>query len=142
MNERFYEDWALSATIDPNGTGSTTTATSDVIDMRDVEEVVFILSAGTLAAGCTVDLTVNSGTASGTVTTSVTSATQLINTDDNKQVIVAVKADSLADGHRYVNCVATVATGVGAISVVGLTRRKYSPANEHDLASVDEIVSA
>lgn len=140
--ERFYEKWALVGTVDPTGTGATGAATTDVIDVLDVSEVAFILSAGTIAATGTATFVVNSGTATGTVTTSVTAITALGATDDNKQVVVSVLTENLAAGHRYIAGTLTAGTAVGAYSVVALARQKYQPANEHDLASVDEIVTA
>lgn len=140
--ERFHEEYALVGTIDPVSTSGT--STSDVIDCLDVAEVVFVLSVGNIVSTGTVDLTVNSGTATGTVTTSVTAITQLTaaGTDDNKQVIVSVLTDALGAGHRYVNGVLEQATAASVASLNIFAKQKYAPANEHDLASVDEIVVA
>lgn len=137
--ERFHEKYALVATIDPTG-DATGTSTSDTIDMIDVSEVVFVLMTETVAATGTVDLTVQSGTATGTITTSVTAITQLTAADDDKQVIVSVLADALGEGHRYVNAKLEQGTANSECAVVAFAKQKYAPANEHDLASVDEIV--
>lgn len=140
-NERLTELLSIEASI-PALAAGTGTSTSDVIDMNEVHEVLWVISVGTVAATGTVDFTVNSGTASGTVTTSVTGITQLTANDDNKEVLVSVRSDSLTDGHRYIAGVLARGTANSNASVVGLCRRRYRPANEHDLASVDEIVNA
>ena len=136
--QRFTDEYALVATIDPTG-DTTGTSTSDVIDCLDVSEVVFVLMTETVAATGTVDLTVQSGTATGTVTTSVTAITQLTASDDDKQVIVSVLTDNLGAGHRYVNAKLAQGTANSEVAVLGFAKQKYAPANEHDLASVDEI---
>ncbi len=139
--ERFTEQYALVATIDPTG-DATGTSTSDVIDCLDVTEVVFVLLLETVAATGTVDLTINSGTATGTVTTSVTAITQLTNADDDKQVIVSVLTDNLTAGHRYLAASLAQGTANSEAALVAFAKQKYSPANEHDLATVDEIINA
>lgn len=139
--ERFSEKYAIVGTIDPTG-DATGTSTTDVIDLFDADEVVFLLMTETVAATGTVDFTVYSGTATGTVTTSVTAITQLTAADDDKQVIVEVDARSLTDGHRYVKGVLAQGTANSECAVIALARQTYRPANEHDLATVDEIVSA
>ena len=52
--ERFHECYALVGAIDALavGTGATTT---DVIDARDAQELVFVVNVGTIAATGTVD---------------------------------------------------------------------------------------
>jgi len=137
---RFSEEWAIVATIDPTG-DATGTSTTDTIDMKEVHEVVFIIMTETVAATGTVDFTVNSGDATATITTSVTAITQLTASDDDKQVVVGVRADSLTSGHRYVAGVLEQGTANSEVAVVALAKRRYNPANEHDLATVAEIIN-
>jgi len=137
---RFSEEWAIVATIDPTG-DATGTSTTDTIDMKEVHEVVFIIMTETVAATGTVDFTVNSGDATATITTSVTAITQLTANDDDKQVVVGVRADSLTSGHRYVAGVLAQGTANSEVAVVALAKRRYNPANEHDLATVAEIIN-
>ncbi len=139
--KRFTEEYAIVATIDPTG-DVTGTTTSDTIDCAELTEVVFVLLLETVAATGTVDLTINSGTATGTITTSVTAITQLTNADDDKQVVVSVLVDNLTDGNRYLNAVLAQGTANSEAAVVAFGKRNYSPANEHDLATVDEIINA
>lgn len=140
MPNRFSDDLALVSQIDPTD-AATGTQTADVVDMSLFDEITFIVQVGTVAATGTVDFTVLSGTATGTVTTSVTDITQLTAGDDNKQVIVTVDAASLSG--RYVAATIKKGTANSTVSVTGLARRaRYKPAWEDDLASVDEIVNA
>ncbi len=137
--ERFHECYALVGAIDAlaAGTGASTT---DVIDARDAQEIVFVINVGTVAATGTVDFVVNTGTVTGTVTTSLTAITQLGASDDNKQVIVSVLADALPAGGRYVQGALTRGTANSNAAVNAYVKKAYRPGNEADLASVDEIV--
>lgn len=140
MPNLFSDDIAIVATIDPTG-AATGTVTSDVIDMKNWDEVTFVVMTGTVLSTGTVDFTVFSGVVSGTVTTSVTDITQLTETDDNKQVIVTVDAASLSG--RYVKGVLKAGTANSACAVAAFGRRaRYKPAYGSDLASVDEIINA
>lgn len=140
MSGRFSDELAIVAAIDP-AAAATGTSTSDVIDLKLWGEVTFILQTGSVLTNGTVDMTVNSGTASGTVTTSVTDITQLIHVaDSNKQVIVTVDEEQISG--RYVNAVVKQGTANSIVSLVALARRaRFKPAVDNDLASVDEIVN-
>lgn len=145
--EQMSQRMAVLGTIDPQdyaANTSTTTVTSDVIDMSVFRRVMFILSVGTLGTACTVDMTVNKGTATATVTTSHTAITQLTTADDNKQVIVEVTAEKV-EPNRYVNAVVTAANGGAgdnegfSLVVLGGDCR-HGPAVNYDLSTVDEII--
>ena len=140
---------AGGATIHPQLIDNNT-ANSDYVDLSKFHEAMFILSVG--ATDTTVDFSVresrdNSGT--GEQTLSGKSATQLAGTDDNKQVVINVKAEELTQGapgsnYRYVRPRVTVGDGTtGAyVSVVGLgLKPRYGPASDDDLADVAQIVS-
>lgn len=159
MSENFSERYALVATIDPakmstsGGTGSTTSAWTDAIDMDVFNEVVFILSVNTIAASSGVSFVVYSDAASATggMTASITSITQLTNADDDKQVIVVVDSEKLAsrDGRdRYVRGKLTVAPttstkGTATVACVALAGKpRWHSAAQFDLSTVDEIVVA
>ena len=139
MADRFSDELAVVAAIDPT-TAGTGTSTSDTIDLELWGEVTFILSVGTVASTGTVDMTVNSGTATGTITTSVTDITQFTLTDDNVQAIVTVD-DSKVSG-RYLNATVKRGAANSNVSLIALARKaRYKPASDNDLASVDEIVN-
>jgi len=144
--ERLSEKLAVLGTIDPQAVGGTTTTTvsSDVVDMSAFRRVMFVLSVGTLGVGSTVDLTVYKGTATGTVTSSHTAITQLTAADDDKQVIVEVTAEQV-EPNRYVKAVIVAAdSGAGTIDGMSLVALggecRHGPAVNYDLSSVDEIV--
>jgi hypothetical protein len=136
--QKLNEQLAVVATIDPST--STTTTTTDVIDMSRYDRVLFIVSIGTVAG--TTDFLVQSGTATGTVTTSVVSMVQWSATADNQQALIEVDASALGERHRYIT--GQIKTGgANLFSVVALgARARYKPASDDDLASVTQIVDA
>jgi hypothetical protein len=145
--ENLSEALALVAAIDPIAPGSTTTTvTSDKIDMKDVRRVLFVISVGAIGAADTLDFTVYSGDATATITTSCGAITQLTGADDNKQVIVEVKGESLTAGHRYITgtmkMVAAGAAGLfvgSAIALADVARFEPISTIKPDLTTVDEI---
>jgi len=141
--EMLSEQLALVATIDPVSQGAGTVYT-DAIDMSCWERVLFVLSVGVMGSSSTVDFGVCEGaTTSPTTVISGKSITQLTDasTDDNKQVIVEVRADELDPANRYVRGKLTVGTAASLVSVVALGTGYHKPASDYDLASVDEIVA-
>jgi len=140
MSRRFSDELAIIASIPPAAAG-TGTSTAEGIDLQRGGEVTFILQTGSVLTNGTVDMTVNSGTASGTVTTSVTDITQLIHVaDSNKEVIVTVDEEQVSG--RYLNATVKQGTANSIVSLVALARRaRFKPAADNDLASVDEIVN-
>lgn len=143
--DRLSEQLAIVATIDP--TASTTgTSTSDVVDMSDLHEAVFILSAGNIAATGTVDMDIQEGTGTATfnTATALQSITQLTAGDDNEQVVVSVPGASVTPGYRYLRAIVTQGTAGSIVSLVVLgDRARYKPpTTEHpDLASVTQIIN-
>jgi hypothetical protein len=143
---RLSERLAVVATIDPDAyaTGAEVT---DVIDMMYRQRVIFIIMAGTLASTATLDFLVKGDTASGgSYATTITgkSITQLTEagTDSDKQVIVEVTAEEVfAQGFRYIRGTMTLTAAGGDAGVIAIAGDlRYQPANDWDLASVDEIV--
>jgi len=146
--ERLSEQLAIVATIDPEAYTTATTVSSDMINMENHHEAMFVIMLGTVAASTTVDFDVLEATASATgtnTTTAVASITQLGATDDDKQVVVTVRGEDMADGYSYLKGVLTIG-GVGGTVDLGAVafgdRARYKPASVNDLASVDEIVNA
>lgn len=147
MSMRLSEQIGVVATIDPDAYGAATHST-DVIDMANLDRVLFIVMAGTLGSSATIDFSVKGDTASGgSFTTALTdkAITQLTQagTDDDKQALVEVTGDEvLAQGFRYIRgdmVVGTATSDAGVIAIGG--HRRYSPMTDHDLASVDEVVT-
>jgi len=139
------ETVAIIATIDPDayGTGDQNT---DAIDMRYWREVAFVVMAGDLGSSATLDFVVNGDTASGgSYATAITgkSITQLTQagTDSDKQVVVRVTAEEVAaQSLRYIRGTMSIgaASSDCAVVVLGYGAR-YQPAENFDLATVDEI---
>lgn len=154
MSAKLNERLAIVATIDPGAmstsgaTTSTTSATSDVIDMDVFNKVMWIINTNTVAANSGIDFTVYSGTASGTVTTTVKAMTRLVAADDDKQAIVEVDAEKLGDKHRYIKGVITVlptsgSTATATVNVIALGGDcRFWPASNYDLATVKQIENA
>ena len=153
MAELFSEKVAVLGTIDPDAYGpdlyGAVAYATDWIDMKVFDQVGFVVMAGAFGAGATLDFKVQEATSdagAGAQDLSGKSITQLTDAgnDDDKQVIVNVKAPELSvnDGYRYVRGVMTCAVDDIDEAVIALgVDPSYKPASNFDLASVDEIVS-
>ena len=153
MSERkLSEMLALVAAIDPDAY-ATGTQSSDQIDMQFHREVMFVLQVGTISEGSTVSLRIyeapngNKSTTGGTYKL-LKSATALADDDDDKQVIVNVRADDLSSGYRWIKAelvLGGTADNVDAGLVALADRSRFSDAvtttSFNDLSSVDEIVA-
>lgn len=138
---------AVVSCVDPDAY-TTGTTNDDVIDMMDFKRVMYIVMAGVLGSGATLNFYVFGDTASGgSYTTLITgkSITQLSEggTDADKQAIVEVSAaEVLAQGLRYIRGTLVI---LGATSDAGAVAigepAHYLPPTADDLASVDEIVA-
>lgn len=139
---------AVLGTIDPDAYAAAA-YTSDWCDIGKFKKIMAIVMVGTLGASATVDAKLQGATdSSGTGATDLTgkSITQLTQagTDDDKQVIIEVDAAEVQGQNSafthvaVVVTVGTAASDMGAV-VLGLEPR-FGPANNNDLASVDEIV--
>ena len=144
---RLSERVGVVATVDPDayGTGDQTT---DVIDMKNVNRVMFVVMAGTLGTSATLDFLVKGDTASnGSFTTTITgkSITQLTEAgaDSDKQAIVEVTAEEAkAQGFRYIRGTLTIGAATSDAGVIAIASGlAYEPASDYDLATVDEIVA-
>jgi len=147
MTQRLSENVAVVATIDPDAY-SAAAYNSDAVDMANMDRVMFIVQVGTMASTSTVDFKLQGDTASGfssPVDLTGKAITQLTEAgaDSDKQAIVEVTGDEvLAQGLRYVRGVMTVATAASDAGVIALGQSlRYQPAENFDLASVDEIVA-
>jgi hypothetical protein len=147
MSNYLAEEVALLATIDPATISFGTPVLSDAIDCSKWGELMAVVSAGTLGASATLDAKFVSDPASGGSYSDVTGGaiTQMTKagSDDNKQAIMSIKTDRLADTHRYVkvSLLVGVANSAAAVHVFG-AKPRYQPVADYDLASVDEIVYA
>lgn len=142
------EKVAVLGTIDPDAY-TAATYTSDYANCGLFNKLMAIIEVGTLGASATIDAKLrqaqdSSGTGVKDITgKAITQLTQA-GTDDDKQAIINLDASELdvENGFEYVQISLTVGTATsdcGAM-LLGLEPR-YGPANDNDLASVDEIVS-
>lgn len=142
------EKVAVIATIDPDAL-TAATHTSDWASAVNYSEMLAIIMVGTLGTSATVNAkleqaTDSSGTGAKDISgTSITALTDA-GSDDDKQALINIKASQLdvAGGFNHVRISMTVATATsdGAAVLLG-TRSLYPPADQNDLASVDEIVN-
>jgi len=148
MGSLMSEEVAVLATIDPDAL-TAATYDSDWVDMGAFQQIMAIVMVGTLGTLATVDASVRQATdSSGTGAKAITgkSITQLTQagTDSDKQAIINVRSDELdVTGdftHVSLRIVVAVATSDGGGIILG-RRARRQPANQSDLASVDEIVS-
>lgn len=139
----FLQDFALAGAIDPQilDDGS---LTSDWVSIKDFKQLAFVVNVG--ATDTTVDVKLQSADdSSGTNAADISgkAVTQLSATDDNKQVVLRLRADQVNSADTHVAVVVTAGNGtVGAyVSAACLGFHSgYSPANEYDVASVAQIV--
>lgn len=149
------EKIAVVGTIDPDAytADDDTPQTSDWVDMADWHQVMAVGLLGTLAATIGIAAKLEQATSSaGAGAKDITgkAITALDGDDDDKQFVINCRADELdqAGGFRYARLSMTIsdtaspdaaAADAGAV-LLGVDPR-YGPADEHDLASVAEIVN-
>jgi hypothetical protein len=115
------------------------------VDMSKWHEAMFVCLLGDMAAE-TINFQVKESDASGGTYATLKSAAQLAahaSNNDNKQIVINVKAVELSAGKRYLkgSLVTGGATGGPACVVaLGLSPR-HGPASDDDLSDVVEIVS-
>lgn len=141
--EMLTEKLALVAAIDPDSYSAGTQYT-DAIDMKYWERVVFVIAVGDMGTNGTIDFSVCEGTTT-TPTTAITgkSITQLTQTgtDNDKQVLVEVRAEEMDPANRYIRGKLVVGTAASDVCVVALATGWHKPASDLDLSSVDEIIA-
>ena len=142
------EQIAVVGTIDPDALAAGT-HDSDWVNMEDFESILAVVMAGELGASATVDAKLRQATdGSGTSAKDITgkAITQLTQagTDDDKQALINCRRDELDVDNNFTHVslriTVAVATSDGGGAILGVNPR-YGPANDADLASVDEIVS-
>lgn len=147
MSKKAYEIAGVIGTIDPQSV-TTTEVFTDVIDMDDWDQVLFVFSIG--VAGDTDAIvarvvTCTSAGASAAAFKTASTRTAHATDNDNKQIVISVSAEDLAGGtastaDRYVKggLVAASAGTLASCVVLGMVP-KHGPANDSDLATVVEI---
>ena len=127
---------------------TTYTLYTDWTDVSKFQQYMGIIHVGTISSAGAVYAKWGQGTsATGAsvkdITTFTNTMTTLSGTDDNKQVVINLPSVTLMDiagGFKYLalRIRHTATAGFGAL-ILGL-EPNYGPANDHDIASVDEIV--
>jgi hypothetical protein len=118
---------------------------STYVPLSKFYQYLVLLGAGNIASG-TIDAKIRvytSATGAGAADVSGLAITQLTATDDNKVVLLNIQAaELLAAGktHFTLAVKSAVSTNAFACYILGL-HPHYGPANDHDLANVDEIVT-
>ncbi|MGI6730430.1 MAG: hypothetical protein ACOX5F_00820 [Anaerovoracaceae bacterium] len=141
----FTEKVAVLGAIDPGAHGTGTLGTG-YVDMKQFDQLAFVVQVGVFESGAKVDFKLQEATSaagagvqdlSGKAITQLTAA----GTDDDKQVIVVVKASELSDGYRFVRGLMTISVDAvdSGVLVLGADPR-YMPASNFDVSTVDEIV--
>ena len=133
-----------------NATASVTVYTNytDWTDVSKFQQYMAIVHVGNINSVGVVSAkwrqaTSNTGAGVKDVTTFTNTITNLTATDDNKQVIINLPSVSLLDtagGFKFLalGLKYTAQAVIGAL-ILGL-EPNYGPANDHDVASVDEVV--
>lgn len=140
------ERFGIVATIDPDAY-TAGAQTSDVIDMLKWHKVMFIFMSGDLGASATLDGVIKGDTTSGgsfstTITGKAMTQFTQAGTDSDKQAIVEINGDEvLAQGFRYVRATMTIGTATSDAGMIALGECRYQPVTDHDLDSVDEVVT-
>lgn len=143
---KLSEEIAVLAVIDPDAY-TAGTVTSDYVDMTKHPKVMAIVMAGTLGTTAGIDAAIyeatdSSGTGAQAISGKSITALTAVGTDSDKQAIINVREDELdvADDYTHVALVMTVTTATSDAGAIIVGAANWKPANNDDLASVDEIV--
>jgi hypothetical protein len=135
-----HEQAGVVATIDP-ANHNNSTQNSDYIDMAKFHEVMAVLLLGSVDN--TVDFKLREADDTGGTNEQDVSGkaiTQLTGSSDNKQAVLALRADECSK--RYVRARATVGNGTtNIVAAVVLGVPRFGPATDDDLADVAQVVT-
>lgn len=137
---------AVVGVIDPDALGATDHSTA-WIDASEFFNYLAVIQAGALGTDATFDAKLEeaqdaSGTGAQDITDkAIAQLTQGSPDESDQQALINLRQDELSDGYTHFRLTITVGTAAsdGGGFVLGLDPR-YGPADEHDLASVAEIV--
>ena len=139
---------AIIGVIDPDVVVASTVVTV-WMPMKDFEALQAIIMAGTLGASATLNAKLQQATdASGTgakdITGKAITALTQAGSDSDKQAVINLRAEELdvTNGFTHVQLSLTIAVATSDAGAIVLGHYpRYGPANDNDLASVDEIVA-
>lgn len=146
MNPLPSENAAILAVTVPDSRTAGTVRSGDA-DMSKFESAMIIITVGEMAATSTLDAVVHQADSAGAndkVLGTTKAITQLTATDDNKQVVINVRAEEMDMANNFSNLnlnvtVANAAVDYGVV-ILGFNPR-YAPASDNDVSTVDEIIS-
>jgi hypothetical protein len=147
MNPKISDLVGVAATIDPDVTAAGT-VTSDWVAMKDFDQVLAVVLAGTLGSSATVDAKIEqatdgSGTDAKDVTgKAITQMTQAGTDQSDTQAVIGVSAADLdvANDFTHVRLSITVGTATSDVGGVIVGLASDLPATAVDLTSVGEVV--
>lgn len=150
MTERLSEYAAIVSCTDPVSLSSGVETVGNAIDMKNYEQVMFVIMAGAISDGTTVVYTISGSAEVGgtyaplagkTVTLLAGSGTD----DSNNQAIITVSQDEVTNQNsRYIrNTVANQSGSSGAaiVCAIAFATTRYGPSSNFDIASVKFIVN-
>ncbi len=146
MHSQPSERAAVVGTVDSQTVANTAKLT-DAIDMSKFGEVMGVLLLGDMASE-TIDFEAQEAATSGGSYSTISgkAASQLAahaSNNDNKQIVINVKAEELSAGKQFVKFRAVTGGATGgpaAVLALGMKPR-FGPASDDDLADVVQIVT-
>ena len=139
--------FAVVGIIDPDAY-STSTVTTDWIDMTQFNEIMAVVMAGILGTAATLDAKLEQATdGSGTGAKDITGAAiaQLVKaTDDDKQAVINLWAEDLDRDNNFTHVRLSMTIAVATSDAGGIVfggAKRHGKASSGDLASVAEIVA-
>lgn len=149
MNTLFSEEWAIVATIDPDGySGNGGEVLSDAIDMSKYEQLAAVCMTGdSILAGRTIALDFKASATSGGSYASLSKTDTIGNESPlakDSQVVIELRGEEVTDNKRYVKLSATFAStssplGLPDFAAVVFGRARYMPADGNDLSTVSVV---
>ncbi len=143
MSSQPSEKAGIVGKIDPKDVNGLTPDTGE-IDMSRFEEVAFILQVGVVNSSGSIDFKIEesdvSGFGSGVSDIPDKSISTIGGTDDNKVVIVNLKAEEVSK--RYVRGLLTSSAHSNFASCVALgLKPRFGPAGDYNIPEVKEVVT-
>lgn len=147
LNLKASEQVAVVGSIDPDAYAAST-VTTGWIAAKNFHEFLAIVQVGTLGASATVDAKLQQASdGAGTGVKDITSKaiTQLTQagTDDDKQALINLRPSDLDVDNSFTHFRLSITVGVAASDAGGIVLGvgpRTGPAQDNDLAAVDEIV--
>lgn len=139
------EEMAVLGTIDPADQG-TSAKNSDFSDMERFKKITAVLLGGAITG--TLDMKLQQAQdvgGTGVKDIAGKTITTIIDTNDNSQALISVDASEMDIANDFTHVRAVLTPTGGSTNFAGVvmlgTIPRYTPVDDHDLASVDSIVT-